>query len=284
MTAPFDLPGVQIEKTNAGSQILRLSTPSFEAAISLIGGQLIEFRKHGEQPLLYLSPKATIERGRAIRGGVPVCWPWFGRHPGNDAAPQHGIARTYEWALQTLDPICNGFKLTLTGPNHGNLASQIRYTLNEQLLIELTTVNQGKTELRYSAALHTYLAISDATSARISGLANTLYVDKLTRQDGMHQENSLPCAGEIDRIVYTDHPLAIIDPGWSRQICVENIGSESAVIWNPGIDKAKSLSDLPDDDWRAFFCIESANAENDARTLAPGASHTLGTRILTIPL
>lgn len=284
MQIQINQPGVKLIRSHEGSALLQLSTKTFSATLSLSGGQLLRFQQHDADPLLYLSPGARLKPGCAIRGGIPICWPWFGAHPELSTAAQHGIARSSEWTLQDL--ICNEEKMEirLKGPEYHGLSAEVRYYLDDQVKIELITKNQSHQEQCYSAALHSYLALSDVRQARIHGLAQTDYFDKITNQEAQHQEDSLPCAGEIDQIIYTSQQLELSDPQWKRRILIETAGSASMVLWNPGATKAQQLQDLPDDGWRHFFCVEAANAAKDARSLQPGAIHTLSTRLHTIPL
>jgi glucose-6-phosphate 1-epimerase len=113
---------------------------------------------------------------------------------------------------------------------------------------------------------------------------HTRYFDKITDKEAQHQQDYLPCAGEIDQIVYTRQPIELSDPQWNRRILIETTGSSSIVLWNPGTTKAQQMQDLPENDWQNFFCVEAANAAKDARYLQPGAIHTLSTRLHTIPL
>jgi glucose-6-phosphate 1-epimerase len=280
----LDQPGVKLSKNANGLPLLELTTELFDAVISLSGAQLLAFRLHDQQGLLYVSPQAELGPEKVIRGGVPVCWPWFGPHPEDASAPLHGIARTAIWQLKQISRTGEGFLIDLKGPSLGDLSAEIRFTLGKEILIELTTHNHGSSVQAYTAALHTYLAIGNAEQASVKGLQNTRYLDKVSKQTGQYQEDTVSCVGEIDRIVYTSGPLNVVDQAWKRQISVDALGSNSMVLWNPGVIKARAIGDLPDDGWRAFICVESANAGEDSKQLAPGAVHTLGTRITTIPL
>jgi len=284
MTTTTDLPGVRLEHTPSGCQLLHLSTPNFDAVVSLAGGQLLQFQARGALPLLYLSPLATVSPGKAIRGGMPICWPWFGPHAVDPSAPQHGYARNHEWRLNHLATTPQGFELQLIGPTHQDLDCEIIYRFDHGIQAELLTRNRGATAQHYGAALHSYLAVSDAPTVSVHGLADTRYQDKTTGREARHLSDSVQAVGELDRIVYTDRALELLDPGWTRRIRIASQGSESVVLWNPGEQKAQTLRDLPDSGWRSFFCIETANAAEDQRWLAPGATHTLSTRLDTIPL
>lgn len=284
MQTLVDQAGVSLSHTPGGCPLLHLQHAHFSATVALVGGQLLQYQTKQNPALLYLSPLAQLQAGRAIRGGVPVCWPWFGPHPQNPEAPQHGVARTSLWQLESLTRDPHGFQLSLSRPEVQDMSVRLHYTLSDQIRIDLTTINHAPNAQTISCALHSYLAISHAEQARITGLSGTRYLDKLTAQTLQHTEDSLSCKGELDRVVYDVPALELHDPLWNRRIRVETEGSNTLVLWNPGEAKARALKDLPDQAWQDFVCIEAANAELDARCLAPGDSHTLSTRIHTIPL
>jgi glucose-6-phosphate 1-epimerase len=284
MTISLEQTGVEMRQTASGSRVLHLSCEAFDASIALTGGQLIAFTPEGGKPLLYLSPLAVESPGKAIRGGVPICWPWFGAHPQDSSAPQHGYARTAEWELVSLDRTAAGFDIVLQGPCHQDLAAEVRYRLGEGVTVELTTRNLGTESRRVSAALHTYLAVSNAETIGVQGIGGTRYFDKTTGKEGTHAIDVLTCSGEIDRIIYTTNPVELQDAGWNRTISIQSVGSGTTVLWNPGSEKSKAMKDLPDDGWQHFFCVESAIAGDDARTLSAGKMHTLGTQLQIKPL
>lgn len=277
-------PGVRREDAPSGARLLRIVRDGIEAAVSFKGGQLIDYRHAGSQPLLYLSPLARLSGPGAIRGGVPLCWPWFGPHPQDPTAPQHGTARTADWTLTGCAPTDAGLLVRLTGPTWHTLDVEVHYLLGATLDMALITRNLGTQPVGFSAALHSYLAVGDATQATIQGLAGSRYDDLVDRVQTVHEADTLGCAGEIDRIVYGVDRLQLIDPVYRRRIAVENQGSRSMVLWNPGPARAAALADLPDTGWQDFFCIETANAGDDARVLQPGACHTLRTRMRLLPV
>jgi glucose-6-phosphate 1-epimerase len=282
MTDPYSLPGVSRSLTANNLAMLELDSEYFEARLSLQGGQLLSFRPKNQHPLLYLSPLARYAPNQAIRGGIPLCWPWFGPHPSESQAPQHGIGRTSTWSLRKLITSVEGFELILSGPAYGDLAVEIRYCLGQEIQIELTTHNRGANGVRFGAALHSYLAISDLAHISVHGLGATRYFDKLGKQTAWQVDDALKCNAPLDRLYYTRQPLELHDQGWLRRIRIETQGSASAILWNPGSEKP--FNDLAPGDWRRFFCIETANAGEDEQHLSPGQTHTLGARLYTIPL
>lgn len=277
-------PAAALSSRAPGVDILVIAAPDFHAEISLQGGQLLGFRAAGQQPLLYLSPQAVFQPGKAIRGGVPPCWPWFGPHPDDASLPAHGVARTHVWRLDEVREDAGAFHVKLSGPERDGLSAEIEYHLGATLQVALTTRNHGDRPQRLSAALHSYLAVGDATQASLSGLAGARCHDKVTDREGRWPDTDFHFHGEVDCIVYSEQPAVLRDPIWNRCIRVTAEGAGSVVMWNPAAEKAARLSDLPDAGWRDFVCVETANAGDDARLLAPGSSHRLACRLTLEPL
>lgn len=271
--------GATLSDIAPGVTLLTLEHQRFSARLSLLGGQLLDYTRHGEAPLLYLSPAAVFQPGKAIRGGVPLCWPWFGAHPEDATAPAHGVARQQAWTLQQVTRDADGFSIRLAGPRHGVLESLLDVRLDDAVEIGLTTRNIGSLTTPLSAALHTYLAVGDIERVTLEGLAGAPYYDQLRTEEMRFGAEPLRFEGEIDAIVYPDGPLTLRDAAWRRTVTVGAEGSASSVVWNPWIAKSARLIDLPDDGYRHFVCVETANAGRDARLLAPGASHTLSARL-----
>jgi D-hexose-6-phosphate mutarotase len=264
---------------------LSLATPAGEARLFLQGAQVVHFQPVGERPILWTSGHSRFETGKAIRGGVPICFPWFGPKAGDAGAPQHGYARGLPWTMRSVDPSPEGLTAVLDLPpdivaragSATSLAASLAVTVGRSLRLSLTVANRGATPEWFEAALHTYLAVSDVRSIRIHGLEGAGYVDKtaeMARRRG--EEEPFGIRAETDRVyVGTAAAVTVEDPGWNRRIGIAKSGSASTVVWNPWIDKARAMSDFGDDEWTAMVCVETANALDDALTLAPGASHVL---------
>ena len=270
-----------------------------ELLVAQQGAQVLSYQVGSDHPLIWLNPDAELKKGRPIRAGVPVCWPWFGnlaRNPtgvqamreGEDAAPAHGLVRAMDWKLDGIDQANGTVALNFslpeadgslpTWPHAASLKMQIE--LGEDLHIQLTTLNLGRDRVIISQALHTYFAVSDVRQVAVDEVAGLEYIETLENWEERQQTGPLTVAGETDRI-YLNTPgrLTIADPGWKRRILITPEGSKSAVIWNPWIARAAALPDLADDGWKNMFCIETANVMDDVMGLRPGSSHTLGVRI-----
>jgi glucose-6-phosphate 1-epimerase len=276
----LQLPGVRHVELAPGMQAVEVTTDRFQASIALQGGQLLTFVPTGQPPLLYLSPATLYVPGQPLRGGIPVCWPWFGPHPDDASAPAHGLARNRDWALTSIDRHDEQFHVKLAGPRHDGLSVEIAYHLSGSgIICELTTRNEGTQPHTLTAALHSYLSVASAAAVEIHDLAGSPYVDKVKGGNAVAGPEPLVIDREIDRVFYRSAPVTLCDRQWQRRITVTSTGSGSCVVWNPWLDRSRAIADLPDDAWDHFVCIETANALDDARTLRPGESHTLRSQI-----
>ncbi len=263
------------------------------------GGQILSyFPDINQPPLIWLSACAEYQQGHSVRGGVPVCWPWFGDIQRNPAAvqkmttkdaPFHGLARTLDWQLTHSSAANNGVQLSLQLDASQGLSGwphaatvQLQIELAERLTIRLHNHNLGSEPLAISQALHSYFAVSDIRQTQVEGLAGCTYYDTLEQWQLREQEGNLKFSGETDRI-YLQVPehLQIIDLGWQRRIDLRSQGSHSAIVWNPWIAKAQTLSGFASDAWQQMLCIESANVLDDHLLLAPGEQHCLQLELST---
>ncbi len=282
----------------------RVQVGNAELLVAQQGAQILHYQHGSQAPIIWLSEQASYQRGQSVRGGAPVCWPWFGGLTRNPAAvqvmhtdpanaPAHGNVRGLDWQLLGIDQhdgavtlqfAFDSRKHPLPGwPHAAELQLDIR--LDQQLHLELRSRNLGDQPLVLSQALHTYFAVSDIRQVRVHGLDGCRYIETLDDWQERRQQGALEFAGETDRI-YLDTPtrLSIVDPGWQRRIHLDAQGSHSAVLWNPWIDKAKRLSQFAEDAWQRMLCIETANIWDDCVTLAPGASHSLHLSLSSEPL
>ncbi|POZ63557.1 D-hexose-6-phosphate mutarotase [Chromobacterium alticapitis] len=272
--------GMSLAELAPGVEQILLAGDGFSARIALLGGQLLDYRRDGEAPLLYLSPQTAYQPGKAIRGGVPVCWPWFGAHPSDSGLPAHGVARQQLWRLADARRDGEVFHVKLNGPRHEGLAAELSFRIGpDGVDIALATVNQGESAQTVSAALHSYFAVSDIDDIELLGLENAPAHDKVADARIVLPSTPFRFDGEVDQIAYTSQGITLRDAGWKRDLLIRPEGSASAVVWNPAPAKAKKLADLPDADWRRFVCVETANAGDDARELAPGSTHILACRL-----
>ena len=264
-----------VEKIEIGGiPAFRIETEDATAVVSPYGAHVLSYVV-GEDDLLWVSGKSNFVEGKAIRGGIPVCWPWFG----SAATPAHGLARISMWNMEPVRDEADGSAtVTMTLEKNG-LAAKMVINIGRALTLNLTTVNNGAEPVKLTEALHTYFNIADINQVQILGFEDCDYFCSLAKVTEK-QSGSITFDKETDRIYYAGSRIAVIDdPVLERQIRVERFGSDSAVVWNPWIDKSAAMADFGDDEYPGMLCIEAANAGDDAKILAPGASHTLGTRI-----
>lgn len=258
------------------------------AVVALQGAQVLSYEQPGLGELLWLSPMAALGTGKAVRGGIPVCWPWFGPHPQDGSHPAHGLVRARPWPVSATRADTKGarisFALTagdLAGPFWPHTASvTLDVELSNALTVSITTRNEGTAPLTLTQALHTYLRISDIDGVRVAGLEDVPFIDQLDPGELKREQPRVHITREVDRI-YQDQPgrVTLIDLPAARRITIAKTGSTSSVLWNPWIEKSARLGDMGENGYRRMVCIETANAGHDAVTLRPGARHTLVARI-----
>ncbi len=276
IAGPGGLPLIQVRNAHA------------QAQVSLHGGQVLSFRPHtASADLLFVSERARYQAGAAIRGGVPVCWPWFGADPEGLGRPNHGFARTRPWSVSGTTALPGGatrITLALTDspdtraiwPHRFRLTLDI--TVGPSLRLALVTHNTGDQPFTLTQALHSYLAVGELAQTSVTGLDGCHYLDKAAGAPGAlrQQLGAVGFTAEVDRI-YTGAPdtLSVQDGAGQRVLRIRSEGSRTAVVWNPGAALAASMADLADDDYRRFVCVETANVADDAVTVPPGGEHRL---------
>jgi len=269
-----------------GFPVALITTPHATAAITPYGAHLLSYEFTSDKNnLLFLSEKAIFNEGTPIRGGIPICWPWFGPDPQNLGRSDHGLARTRMWSVIASDLLEDQecaitFELT-DSPETYTLwphcfSVKLKLTVGKTLALELTTLNRGKSSFEMTQALHTYFAIGDIVHTTVTGLEGFTYSDKTDGGCEKKDENSLSIDTETDRVyLYDGREIVLHDMSLNRDISIECEGSKTAVIWNPWIRICKEKADLAAEDYKKMICIETANTGNDIITLKPDESHTL---------
>ena len=285
-----DVPGLSLGKHH-GLDALLVDTPLAKAAISLFGGQVVSFAPAGQQDVFWLSP-LRAELPTPIRGGTPVCWPYFGRQGQSNEVPAHGFVRTVPWQLVAASREADGtVVLELEPPPLQDLALRLRMQLRIGRTLEqrLSTTNAGTQPVRFTEALHNYFRVGDAATVRIEGLDGLTFLDKNDGgnahvQQGHWDLHDPRDPGRADRLFPgAGGRYRLVDPGLRRRIDLQVDGGRSAVVWNPGEAGAARMADVGPH-WREFVCLEAANAGPDVVELAPGATHTLVQTISAAPL
>jgi len=252
----------------------------------LQGAHVTHFQPPDQAPVLFLSSASRFEAGKPIRGGVPIVFPWFGPHPTDKSAPQHGFARTLKWEPYAVRSAFTGevelllrlqsFEATRRSmPNDFELIYSVQ--VGRELRLSLTVTNTSDSPFTFEEALHTYLSVGDVRQITIEGLAGRTFIDKV---DGarrkIQSDGPMKISGETDRVYLdTTETVCVTDPQMGRRLLISKEDSASTVVWNPWIEKAKAMSDFGDDEWPRMLCIETANVADNRITLAPGASHTM---------
>lgn len=280
---------LQFESGPGGFTIARLSSPWGEATVSVYGGHVLSYTPTGQEPVLWVSEEAQYEAGKAIRGGIPVIWPWFGSNKQDPDKPSHGFARNQTWevfASRLIDNEKPQLRLILQDNAMSYSAwphsfrIELIVTLDKSLHVDLQIINTGNSPFDFTGALHTYLNVSQIENASIAGLEGCLYIDQLENMAIKSQHKDITFEAETDNIYFnTKSSCHLLDAGYNRKVVVEKRGSGSTVVWNPWIAKAKRMSDFGNEEYKTMLCIETANAGPDSITLNPGGEHVLGTSI-----
>ncbi len=262
--------------------------PHCSGELYLQGAHLTSWRPRGTE-VLWVSRSAVFRRGTAIRGGVPICFPWFADGLDGTGSPAHGFARVSQWELVDATTSGGSVELTLELTDAEQTRAQWPYPFAakhrvrmsvDELALFLTITNTGERPFTFEEALHTYFGVADIRSVAVDGLAGAGYLDMVPGADrGPHtQEGPITFTGETDRTFQaTGATTTIRDAG--RTVTVVRRGSSSAIVWNPWSGKAASMADFGDDEWTRMVCVETANVKADAVTLEPGADHTMSAHI-----
>jgi glucose-6-phosphate 1-epimerase len=249
-----------------------ISTPEAEGEIFLQGAHVARWKPRGERPVLFLSSKSAFEPGKAIRGGVPIIFPWFGPRSDGLPGPAHGLARTALWERDG-----EAFRLKVE-------PFQLRFMVKMGAALEMSleVTNEGPAEARFEEALHTYLAVGDVRQVSVTGLEGVEYLDKMDgfKRKMQSAEPLRPTKATDSVYLNTTTACEVTDPVWRRRIVVAKTGSASTVIWNPWA----GMADLGPDEWPGMICVETANVGENAVILASGATHRMTAMIGVHPI
>lgn len=287
LNARFGVAGqVSFREPAPGFFVVDLANDHATVTVALQGAQLLTWAPRGQQAVVWQSPHARFVSGKSVRGGVPVCWPWFGANATESTLPAHGFARTVPWEMRVCTVAENGgmtrleFHLVQTDatrrmwPHPSEL--ELHMSVGAALNMELLTRNTGTQAFTLGQALHTYFAVSDIREVEVQGLDGCSYLDKVGPEQRRQQHGPVRFSGETDRIYLdTEADCLIHDPGLQRRIRVSKRGSRSTVVWNPWIAKAASLGDMGEDGYLHMLCVESTNAADDVVTVMPGGEQRL---------
>jgi glucose-6-phosphate 1-epimerase len=291
LNSKFSIPNhLTIAQTDEQFIVANIKNSYAEAQICLYGAQIISYIPKDEVDVLWLSPTSYFTEGKAIRGGIPVCFPWFGPHPSDQSKPQHGFGRIVNWEL---------FETCITPENETEIKLRLKssaltksywpfdflaemiFIIGKSLTVTLRVTNQSNLPFEYSCALHTYLRVAAIADCSILGLQGHLYQEDSEKIMHAQKESNLLINQEVDRnYLNTVGYYSLVDPNLNRTICIHKMGSQVTTVWNPGSQKSQALKDMPDDGYKNFVCIEAVNTLNNVIHLAPGDAHETSTSLV----
>jgi glucose-6-phosphate 1-epimerase len=283
----YGIPGqLQFTAGTGDCPFIEITNAQARAVISIYGGQVLAFQpQSAAHDLMFVSKNAYYQAGKAIKGGVPVCWPWFGPDPAGQGRPSHGFARNRLWQVMSTEALPDGATKVTLGfsdtddtralwPYAFELAIEI--TVGRVLTLALVSRNRSDRSFDITQALHTYFTIGDITQTTVSGLEGTTYIDKTDESAVKPQVGAVAIASEVDR-VYQGVPseLVIHDGALNRRIRITAIGNQTAVVWNPWSEISVKMADLEDHDYTRFICVETTNAADDVITVPAQGDYRL---------
>jgi glucose-6-phosphate 1-epimerase len=285
---------LNVSQTEHGLTRVIATCQAGEAEIYTQGAHLARWRPAGHEEVLFLSELTALQPGKAIRGGIPIIFPWFGARTATARStrtdgPAHGFARTSIWKQGSTAIDSEGIHLSFTltpddmsrSLGYDSFLLTYKLDIGAKLALNLTVQNQGKSAMQIEEALHTYLLVGDSREIKISGLSGTEYLDKTdSYKRKVQEEDLLVLAGETDRpYLNTTAAITVDDPTMKRRIIVEKQHSDTTVVWNPWAVLTAKMADMPPAGWTRMVCIESANAGENSIAIAPGQAHTMQTTI-----
>lgn len=279
----FAIPNVlKFVEAGAGVPVIEITGADASARIAVQGAQVLEWQPVGQQPVLWVSRAAVYQAGKGVRGGVPVCWPWFGA--GEAGKPAHGFVRTRMWQVRETGQNAQGVFVKLGIGDDAETRALWDHAFDLELIVvagkmltmDLVTHNTCVEPFTITDALHTYFRTGDITKTEVLGLDNTTYLDKVLDFAQVTQHGAVTFSGETDRVYLdTQAECVINDAELKRRIYVAKSGSDSTVVWNPWTEKEKGFADMAAGEYREMLCVETCNAATDTVTVAPGQSHHL---------
>ncbi|QDV27533.1 D-hexose-6-phosphate mutarotase [Aureliella helgolandensis] len=283
LSAKFAHPGLRFTTGRGGLVKAVVETAKAQGEIYLHGAHVTHFAPSGQAPVLWVSEQSWYEPTKPIRGGIPICFPWFGGHPSAPSQPSHGTARITTWEVTAVEAAADdGVAISLQNAIHPfQVTYRVEFGTELQLTLTVELPDTAPSPARYEEALHTYLAIGDIHQTRIEGLESTAYIDKVAGGDRQPASGeAIRFSGELDRVyLNTSGACRIFDPLAQREIRISKSGSQSTVVWNPWIGKSDKMPDFGAQEWTGMVCVETANVGDNAVEIAPGSAHTMTAKI-----
>lgn len=271
---------IAFNETYPGITILSVENKAASADISLYGGHVLSYKPAGKDEVLFMSPKSVFEPGKPIRGGIPVCFPWFGPNPSVPTEPPHGFARTSQWTLVSVSE--KKKETTIIIELASSEATRARWPFDFTLTLEirvgktldmtLTTSNPGKDPIVVTTALHTYYAISDIARVSVLGLNGLKYIDRVGPATVKDQTGPVSISAETDRVYLGAEDVTIRDEGSGRKVLISRTGNPDTVVWNCWEEKSKTIGDIGEGVYRSYVCVEAGSVLDNKITIAPDTS------------
>ncbi len=283
------IPGVAgVVLGHGGLPKIQITSQAATAEIYLHGAHVTSWQPSGAEEVIFISKLSHFEDGKAIRGGIPICFPWFRAKADNPKAPSHGLVRTRTWNLESIAQKDSDIIASLTTESDDTtralwpfeFRATHRITIGATLKLELIVENTGSEPFHFEEALHTYNRVSDAAAIRISGIDGVTYLDNRDNNTTKIQAGDIHFTAATDNAyIDTAHSVTIQDAGLNRSIRLDKQNSDTTVVWNPWSDGAAAFADMDDNEWREFACVEASNILSAAVKLQPGQSHTVTANI-----
>ena len=264
---------------DAGLPLLTVDNALGRAAIAQQGAQVLAFQPRGQREMLWISPQCVLTDGQPIRGGIPLCLPWFG--PGPDGKSMHGFARTTPWLLTAAEAADNGatrLVFALAGGKETSalwpqaFAFELEITVGSTLQMQLRARNTGDDPAPFAFAFHTYFAVPDVAASRVAGLAGCTYIDKVDAGSRKTQAGDVCITAMTDR-VYLDVPTRQSLLGKDAAIHIDS-DTRCAIVWNAWAN-ADNMPDIGAGNHVGYLCVERGDVAEYAVTLPAGGEHRM---------
>jgi glucose-6-phosphate 1-epimerase len=287
----FGIPGVaRICEGNGGLPRIQITGSRAEGEMYLHGAQVTSWKPAGTDEVLFLSTKSRWQEGQAIRGGIPICFPWFRAKADDPKAPAHGFVRIRSWQLESIVEDEPGVVVSMSTasdeerrrwwPPEFRLVHRV--TFGSELRLELVCTNTGKIPLRFEEALHTYNLVGDVADVRLQGLDRSHFLDNTDSNKEKMQLGDVTVASQTDNaFIENQNAVDLLDPKMHRRIRLQKANSTTTVVWNPWQDGAGRLQDLGEGEWKQFLCVEASNILGASVSLAPEEEHKI-TAVLSL--
>jgi glucose-6-phosphate 1-epimerase len=285
------IPGVaRVSEGNGALPRVQVAGSLGEGEVYVHGAHVTSWKPAGQDEVLFVSAKSSWEEGRAIRGGIPICFPWFRAKADDSRAPAHGFVRTKMWQIESVVEDASGVTVSMfTGSDEqtqrwwpAEFRLVHRVTFGSELRMELICTNTGTMPLRFEEALHTYNRVGDIQEARVQGLDGVSFLDNTESNKKSVQHGDVAIACQTDSAyLNTQNQVDLVDLGLKRRIRLRKEHSLNIVVWNPWNEGAARLQDLGDREWKQFLCVEASNILDAAVNLEPGQQHRMAA-VLTV--